>query len=143
MAEVIVKGRKYRILVDATERLWNRLSFWTAAEDVEFESGDTLENNVGSIKGITTSKNVTEEGYAADASVVSAIYNDLRGTEYTIAANQTTLKITDDKINNDSIIKVYPSIFGAGPTNMVQNGNTVTITFAKRSSAYTVRVVIL
>lgn len=38
-----VTGRKFRKLVDETQKLWQRISFWTMACDVEFEDGKTLE----------------------------------------------------------------------------------------------------
>ena len=41
-----VSGKKYRILVDAVREVWDQLSFWTKASDVEFEDGSTLEGKV-------------------------------------------------------------------------------------------------
>lgn len=45
MTENIVTGKFYRILTDVTNDVWDRLSFWKKASDVEFEDGTDLENN--------------------------------------------------------------------------------------------------
>lgn len=45
MRENIVTGKKYRILVDEIANLWDRISFWTKASDVEFDDGSTVEEN--------------------------------------------------------------------------------------------------
>ena len=42
-----VTGRKFRKLVDEAQKLWQRISFWTAACDVEFEDGKTAEQKIG------------------------------------------------------------------------------------------------
>lgn len=80
--ENIVKGKKYRILTDAASRLWDRISFWTASTDVEMADGHTLEANLGAIKGITTSTNVSTTGYAADARTVSTINSNMGGLRF-------------------------------------------------------------
>lgn len=41
--EQIVTGRKFRKLVDEASKLWQRISFWTKASDVEFDDGNNLE----------------------------------------------------------------------------------------------------
>lgn len=46
--EVKVTGRKYR-LWDAVNSIWKRVSYWTAASDVEFEDGLNLEDKVSEI----------------------------------------------------------------------------------------------
>lgn len=43
--EVKVTGRKYR-LWDAVNEIWKRVSYWTAASDVEFEDGLNLEDKI-------------------------------------------------------------------------------------------------
>lgn len=43
---------------------------------------NTVEKNLGAIKGITTSTSVTETGYAADASVVSSLSVSLGGLTF-------------------------------------------------------------
>ena len=82
--ESIVTGRKFRKLIDEATKLWQRISFWTKASDVEFDDGQTAETKMGAIKGITADFNVTEEGYAADAKTTSEaitqLYSEMIGT---------------------------------------------------------------
>lgn len=47
--ETIITGKKFRSLIDKTNRLWQRISFWTSASDVEFSDGATLESKFGAI----------------------------------------------------------------------------------------------
>lgn len=42
-----ITGRKYRIW-DAVNSIWKRVSYWTAASDVEFENGKNAEDEVES-----------------------------------------------------------------------------------------------
>lgn len=44
-----VTGRKFRKLVDEAQKLWLRISFWTAASDVEFEDGKNLEEKINEL----------------------------------------------------------------------------------------------
>lgn len=53
MSERTIKGRKYRILADSVERIWDKISFWTHADDVEFNDGRTAQQKVGGINGIS------------------------------------------------------------------------------------------
>ena len=55
MSETIVTGKKYRILTDVAQKVWQRVSFWTKSSDVEFDDGKTAETKVGAISGITDS----------------------------------------------------------------------------------------
>lgn len=45
MTENQVVGKLYRILTDKTNNIWDRISFWKKASDVEFDDGTNLENN--------------------------------------------------------------------------------------------------
>ena len=45
MIENLVSGKKYRILTDATNDVWDRISFWTKASDVHYDDGTTAEEN--------------------------------------------------------------------------------------------------
>lgn len=44
--EEIVTGRKFRKLLDEATRLWQRISFWTKACDVEFDDGKNAEEKI-------------------------------------------------------------------------------------------------
>ena len=45
MIENLVSGKKYRILTDAANDVWDRISFWTKASDVHYDDGTTAEEN--------------------------------------------------------------------------------------------------
>ncbi len=71
MKELIITGRHYRILgkIQKTEegikRLWYRISWWTAAKDVEFKDGTTLEEKYNEVEvfiGASQWAKVTETG---------------------------------------------------------------------------------
>lgn len=47
--EIKIKGRAYRIW-DAVNSIWKRISYWTAASDVEFEDGLNLEEKVSEME---------------------------------------------------------------------------------------------
>lgn len=72
VSEKKVTGKFYRIWSTA-DKLWHRISFWTHANDVEFNDGKTAQTKVGAIKGITTSTNTAETGYAADATTITTL----------------------------------------------------------------------
>lgn len=55
--EQIVTGRKFRKLVDEAEKLWQRISFWTKASDVEFNDGKTAEEKIGSLNFVSLTSN--------------------------------------------------------------------------------------
>ena len=67
------KTKRYRKTADG----YKLESNWTSGNTVELDDGNTVQNNVGAIKGITTTTSVTEEGYAADATTVAALNNSL------------------------------------------------------------------
>lgn len=60
--ENIVTGRKYRVMKDSAQSLWERISFWTKAEDVELDDGSDVQTSMDGltnrINTLTTS--VTE-----------------------------------------------------------------------------------
>lgn len=138
-----VLHRDYKVLSDNTPGafVWNRLSFWTHASDVEFTDGETAQAKVGNIHGITTSTSVTATGYAADATVVTAL--NKRINQYvsaTLAAGATTLTFTNSNFNSNTHFDPWCSIFGVCPTDMSLSGTTLTLTFDAQSSAMVVEV---
>lgn len=68
------KTKKYRKTADG----YKLESNWTSGNTVELDDGNTVQNNLGAIKGITTSTSVTETGYAADATTVAALNNSIK-----------------------------------------------------------------
>ena len=71
--EIIVTGRKFRKLIDEATKLWQRISFWTKASDVEFDDGSDAETKFGAINGITDSLTSTSSNVAASATAVKTL----------------------------------------------------------------------
>lgn len=102
--EQIVTGRAHRVLIDKVAKLWQRISFWTKASDVEFNDGNTAETKVGAIKGITTDLNTTETGYAADMTALTQLYSEIIGV---LNSWKASLHITQTVLNSDGSIAYY------------------------------------
>lgn len=75
--ETISTGNKYRRLKDATNKIWQRISFWTKASDVEFDNGTTAEESLGNIQGITDSLYSSSSNIAASANAVYQLSNNI------------------------------------------------------------------
>lgn len=73
MKEQIVTGKKFRILADVTSRLWHVISFWTKAQDVEFNDGSNAQAKLGNIVGISDSLTSTASNVAASAKAVKVL----------------------------------------------------------------------
>lgn len=71
--EQIVTGRKFRKLVNEGTKLWERISFWKKAVDVEFNDGKTAETKMGAINGITDSLTSTSSNIVASAKAVKTL----------------------------------------------------------------------
>lgn len=78
MSETIVTGKKYRILTDVAQKVWQRVSFWTKSSDVEFNDGKTAETKVGAISGITDSLVSNSSNIAASAKAVSELNGNIK-----------------------------------------------------------------
>lgn len=65
--EQIVTGRTHRVLLDKAAKLWQRISFWTKASDVEFNNGTSLEVLIS---------NLTASGAIAKVELVDALPSD-------------------------------------------------------------------
>lgn len=103
--EVTVTGRKFRKLVDETTKLWQRISFWTKASDVEFNDGKTAEEKLGMINGITDNLETKSSNIAASTKMVNALNNKLGGFEPILDA---TGKITGYKTDIGGADTVFP-----------------------------------
>ena len=124
--------RDYKVLADNTVGafVWNRLSFWTHSSDVEFQDGETAQEKVGNIHGITTSTSVLTPGYAADASVVSTLNKKI--TQYvsdTLAAGADTLEFTNANFNANTHFEAWSSVYGVDPIDMTLDGTKLTLKF--------------
>ena len=138
-----VLHRDYKVLADNTVGafIWNRLSFWTHGSDVEFTDGETAQEKVGAIHGITTSTSVTSTGYAADASVVSALNKKVsQYVSATLSAGATELRFTNSNFKSTTHFEVWTSVWGVDPINMQLSGTTLILTFKAASTNATIQV---
>ena len=77
MSEQIVTGKKYRILTDVAQKIWQRVSFWTKASDVEFNDAKTAETKVGAINGITDSLTANSSNIAASSKALTTLNGNI------------------------------------------------------------------
>lgn len=132
-----VTGKKYRILADAVNKIWEEISFWTSSNDVTFDDGMTAQAKVGSIKGLVTAPQIGNPGYILDSSVAATIPTVLTGT---LSAGATTMSFTNSAINSSAKIQIYSSLFGVVPKSAVISGQTLTLTFKAQTTAVTIKV---
>lgn len=128
--ESIVTGKKYRILVDAAQKLWQRVSFWTKSTDVEFNDGKTAEVKVGSINGITSSLTSSDGSIALSAAAGRTLNSNLT----TANTNMSKIKVyvgSDGKlhfVNSGGADTVLPfSRMASGQEAVGTPGRTITI----------------
>lgn len=96
--EKIVTNRKHRKLIDKESKLWQRISFWSKASDVEFDDGKTAQNKLGAINGITSDyENFQNNDIAASIGAIHEVNENMNGIFGGIKkfiVDQTTGKIT-------------------------------------------------
>ena len=73
----IVKNRKYKILLDPINKVWEQVSFWTHSDSIEMPNGKSLTTNLGDIHGITDSLEVASSDLAASTIAVNTINNNV------------------------------------------------------------------
>lgn len=132
-----VSGKHYRILRDATNKIWDEISFVNLAQDTIANDGLDLETKVGAIKGLVTSVQ-SQPGYVMDASVTPLAPTIFNGTISAGAAK--TLTFIDPVITSTAKVVIYTDLFGYVPTNSVVSGNTLTITFPAPTRQVLVKV---
>ena len=75
-------------------QLWQRLSYWTKASDVEFDDGKTAEEKIGNINGITSDFSLDDENICASSSMAHRAHE--RFNEFTDDGRIISIKIGDD-----------------------------------------------
>ena len=118
MSEQIVTGKKYRILTDVAQKIWQRVSFWTKSSDVEFNDGKTAETKVGAIDGITDSLVSTSSNIAASAKAVSELNGNI------------------DKLSGGIEYKILDSVTGTSPITITGEYNELLIICEYNNYAY-------
>lgn len=117
MTENIVTGKKYRVLVDEKNDIWDRVSLWTSSTDVECGDGETAERKLLKLQGICLTD--------------------------TLTAGNTSITFEDDAITDDCIIDFYTSIYGVNPKSIDNSTfGKLTLTFKAQENDMEVRIII-
>lgn len=96
----IVTGRSFRKCIDVSNQLWQKISFWSKASDIEFDDGENAETKLGAIRGITADLNTTETGYAADMMALTQLNSKLVNIERLIQENTNHISALDTRVTN-------------------------------------------
>lgn len=120
MKEQIVTGKKFRILADVTSRLWHVISFWTKAQDVEFNDGTNAQSKLGNIVGISDSLTSTASNVAASAKAVKII-NDKVVNQIGNLNNQIGNLNNQISIAQEGFDAIYNALVSAGSTPSSKN----------------------
>jgi len=59
-------GKKYRVLRDASTHEWDLLSFWTSAQDVEMDDGDTVQKKITDMESTISQDTTVVNGLKFD-----------------------------------------------------------------------------
>ena len=138
VSEKKVTGKFYRIWSTA-DKLWHRISFWTHANDVEFNDGKTAQTKVGAIKGITTSTNTNETGYAADATTITTLNQSVTTLNQSLGNLKTDFSNKLNSLGNISIMNMGTKIVEVLPGNnscLVLSKNDVISALGLSSSTF-------
>lgn len=130
--ETISTGNKYRRLKDATNKVWQRLSFWTKASDVEFDNGNTAEASLGSITGITDSLASTSSNVAASAKAVNTLNTTISSFQAgvnTLYNKCVSLGVTPAGKTLTDITNALQSVYNAGITAADNRANTGSVNY--------------
>ena len=129
MSEQIVTGKKYRILTDVAQKVWQRVSFWTKSSDVEFDDGKTAQNKVGAINGITDSLVSNSSNIAASAKAVRELNGNL--------GNLGNCVFTTEGSGEDTKYFIQLGADTASKKELVDNNTQVLAMFHASSSGIT------
>lgn len=88
---------------------------------------------------------ITIPGKVMDGKTCSEYILKALGTtlDATLEAGETTLTFTSDAITDESMIDVYTNCYGVDPSDIDQDGNTLTLTFAAQSKNVSVKVKVM
>ena len=122
--ERIVTGQKYRILSDFASKIWDRISFWTKASDVELDNGDNIQHYSESVNDSLDSINttlashgqtissqgstITSQGQTitSQGQAISGINQSITSLSGRINTNATNISTLSGKLNGFTLMKV-------------------------------------
>lgn len=102
--ETILKDKKYRHCLDATNQTYEAVSFWGLAETSHCADGDTVEDKIGNLQGITTSLNVTTPNYVLDATAGKTLNDRITQTNSSMVVYSTNYDGTTTKAVGDYVV---------------------------------------
>lgn len=102
--ERIITGQKYRILSDFSNKIWDRISFWTKASDVEMNDGSNVESKISS-----------------QTSSISTLSGKVSNLESTVSGQSTALNSLSSTVSSHSAIITSLS----GSVSSLSSDNTV------------------
>jgi hypothetical protein len=76
MTENIV-SKPYKVLTDATNKIWGKISYWKKASDVYNDNGKSLEEIFGGITGVTSSLSTASNTLIANAYAIKQLNDKL------------------------------------------------------------------
>lgn len=115
MIENIVTGYKYRILTDEKKDKWDRVSFWTSSNDVEYDNGETAEVRASKLQGVCITQ--------------------------TLSAGNTSITFSDDSITEDCFVDIYTDVYGVNPELVDYSvAGQLTLTFDEQEQDVRVRI---
>lgn len=94
------KTKKYR----KTDSGYKLQSEWTSSQTVQMDDGNTLEENLGAVKGITSSLSSTSSNYALSASAGKSLNDSIKANTSSISTLNTNL--TNVKSTAESAVAV-------------------------------------
>lgn len=132
MADVEKSGAVFKVLAAKDPVTWNKLSFWTKAEDTQFDFTDRLpdaNNNVqfrlGEIYGITSDIAATDRGICASSYLVNytagekAVVNISKDNWSTNTVHINEADYLYQDIAVESVILSHPVMYLIGKTGSI------------------------
>ena len=138
MTENLVIGKKYRILTDTENDVWDRVSFWTKASDVELDDGETLQQYLNQLFKVDISTE-SPELYGAHIDIydstptkvsMTAFSNQGHAVFQTGTPDTYTFTVTYEEGGVEKTVSKSLVLVDEGVTplviNLIPNGSTAT-----------------
>ena len=131
MSKEIIVSKKLRLLTDSINKVWTRISLWTRAVDVFFNSGKNAQDTLGNIYGISDSLTSTSSNIAASTAAIKAINDKVTGIKLGDATQADVL--TGKKFSSKNGLNKSGTMVDKGgstvtASTVAQNGDNAEIT---------------
>lgn len=128
--ERIVTGQKYRILSDFSNKIWDRISFWTKASDVEMDDGSNVESRISSQTSSISTLSGKVSNLESTVSGQSTALNSLSSTVSSHTSSINSLSGSVSSLSSDNTINKQNISANSSNISSLQstvNGQTSTI----------------